>query len=139
METKIKGITIVNAKFFISHTGHLLASEDETRFFPIDGLIAQASALDKEEIDVIKPYQISENGIQTYFTGLCQNAEASNGNNRAENSSNNTSQPVIDYELDETEEIKEFVNDLDKWSKGCFFKFLAIATIIGIIIIALNK
>ena len=59
---------IEQSSLIVSAESGLMATHDHHRYFPIDGMICHAAPSDVEEIDIIKPFQFSENGLCTYYT-----------------------------------------------------------------------
>lgn len=125
-QEKKLAVVLANARFHVHKSGELIATEDNKRFFVIDGMISLASANDQDELDVIKPYQITVDGKQTYYKAVCETAEHADGNTGRADEGNSGDKPLNYFELEEKEDPEDFLKDMDRDVKGCLYKIAAI-------------
>jgi len=120
-------ILIKNASFHVNEYG-LMASEDMERYFPIDGLHSINALGDIVCIENILPFQITQDGMQHFYTISCQAETVPE-----------PADSVNYYELEEREDVEEFIKEMDSSIKGCFFRLAVIAVIIITLLITMCK
>lgn len=125
MKAQSQAIVIKNTSLFVGENGELLATEDFKRFFPIDGFFhVDSKKNDIIILDNICPYQITKDEIQRYYKVVCDGNEATDGNNGTENSDNSEDKGINYYELEESEDVEQFLQEIDAYTKGCAFNIV---------------
>ena len=120
-------IAIINTPMAVNTAGKLVGNAVDNGYeyeYPVDGISDICH-------DEIKPYQIAPYGMVLYSKTICLHTE------ETVTASDNAG--VNYYEFEDSEEVEEFINDLDQSVKGCLYKFAAITAIIIILLIIMCK
>lgn len=129
---------IEQSSMIVSAEHGLMATHDNYRYFPIDGMMCHAAPSDVEEIDIIKPFQIGENGLCTYFT-LAQPAteDADTDNGTASEADTSDS---CDFDNELTDENKQhYIYDVEEHAENWLFNSAIVGMVFLILLFIILK
>jgi len=130
---------IEQSSLIVSAESGLMATHDHHRYFPIDGMICHAAPSDVEEIDIIKPFQFSENGLCTYYTLAQPAAEHADTNTGAAGNTPASDSNAGYDELDDSEDVRVFIAEMDNGINGCAIRFAAILAMAALLTYLIYK
>lgn len=102
-------LLILDASLYVAQNGELVATNDNNRYFPVDGFVEEL--INETDDTHIQPFQTTYYGIQHYFKSLCTaDSVYANGNDGTESGGSRE---------DKSDSNTELIIDLDEVADGC--------------------